>query len=413
MRIARPLAAFALAIGSVAVLSATPAEAAITVTTTADEDNNDGDCSLREAVNSINSGSARDACGSTTGPITVPAGTYPIGTPLTISAAIVIQGAGAAATILDSSGIVGAQVFDANTAPSFTISGVTFQGGATYYVDAQCAAAPALTVTDSVLAGPGNYGVNNCNGSIVIERTTISGSGGYGVNNNGGSVSLTDTAVTDSERYGVNANSGSISLTRSTIARSGSYGVNANGGNVTLVNSTISGAEGYLINTNAGDISLSSSTVVGSAGRGVNSNDGTLAITNSVIADAETANCDVDSLSSGGFNVSDDDTCDFTEASDRGETDPELGALADNGGYTPTHLPTAGSPLIDSGGSCPDDDQRALPRPADGNEDGSAICDSGAVEIQPPAPPGTDGSAGTTSTTAAGSPAVVTPRFTG
>ncbi len=67
------------------------------------------------------------------------------------------------------------------------------------------------------------------------------------------------------------------------------------------------------------------------------------------------------------------------------EGDPRLGALAANGGSTPTLLPGAGSVAIDAlgAGPCPGTDQRGLPRPALGG------CDAGAVEVQPapPAPP--------------------------
>jgi len=63
MKNARRLAA-ALAVALVPTLGATtPAPAAtITVTTTTDESNNDGDCSLREAIRAANQNAARDAC---------------------------------------------------------------------------------------------------------------------------------------------------------------------------------------------------------------------------------------------------------------------------------------------------------------------------------------------------------------
>jgi len=57
--------------------------------------------------------------------------------------------------------------------------------------------------------------------------------------------------------------------------------------------------------------------------------------------------------------------------------DPQLGPLADNGGLTLTHLPPAGSPAVNAGGTfCPTTDQRDLPRPV-------GACDIGAVEVQP------------------------------
>jgi hypothetical protein len=53
--------------------------------------------------------------------------------------------------------------------------------------------------------------------------------------------------------------------------------------------------------------------------------------------------------------------------------DAMLGALAENGGPTPTMLPPAGSPALGIGTDCPSTDQRGEPRPATG-------CASGAVE---------------------------------
>ena len=65
-----------------------------------------------------------------------------------------------------------------------------------------------------------------------------------------------------------------------------------------------------------------------------------------------------------------------------------LSPLADNGGPTPTHALLPGSPALDfaqPGQICPND-QRGLPRPADGDGDGSALCDVGAFEQQIPLP---------------------------
>ena len=60
--------------------------------------------------------------------------------------------------------------------------------------------------------------------------------------------------------------------------------------------------------------------------------------------------------------------------------EPMLGALADNGGPTPTFLPMAGSPIIDvaNAAMCPPTDQRGVPRPQ------GVGCDVGAVEVESP-----------------------------
>lgn len=83
-----------------------------------------------------------------------------------------------------------------------------------------------------------------------------------------------------------------------------------------------------------------------------------------------------------GGNYIDDLSCEVTAPTDRqGELpDPLLGPLADTGGMTQTHMPQAGSPLID-GGHCISSimtDQRGEPRPQ------SYGCDIGAVEAPGP-----------------------------
>lgn len=60
-----------------------------------------------------------------------------------------------------------------------------------------------------------------------------------------------------------------------------------------------------------------------------------------------------------------------------------VGPLADNGGLTPTHALLPESASIDSGDDslCPATDQRGVPRPHDGDGDGTATCDRGAFEV--------------------------------
>ena len=82
-----------------------------------------------------------------------------------------------------------------------------------------------------------------------------------------------------------------------------------------------------------------------------------------------------------GFNIEDGSSCGFGD-SDRKETEPALGALADNGGPTMTHLPAQTSPAVDTVASlCPPPatDQRGVIR-----FQGEA-CDVGAVEVEPDA----------------------------
>jgi len=62
----------------------------------------------------------------------------------------------------------------------------------------------------------------------------------------------------------------------------------------------------------------------------------------------------------------------------------DLSPLGDWGGPTETHLPSAGSALVDAGGpSCLARDQRRFARPLDGDGDGIVACDIGSVERAP------------------------------
>ena len=68
---------------------------------------------------------------------------------------------------------------------------------------------------------------------------------------------------------------------------------------------------------------------------------------------------------------------------------PDMGSLADNGGFTRTHLPGVEAIDLANTANCPPTDQRDQPRPADGDGDGVANCDIGSLERQD-APPDND-----------------------
>ena len=87
-------------------------------------------------------------------------------------------------------------------------------------------------------------------------------------------------------------------------------------------------------------------------------------------------------LESLGHNLSRGRRCTLDGPGDLSQTDPKLAWLADNGGPTPTLAPLDDSPVIDSADAawCASEDQRGVTRPVDGDGDGTARCDRGAVE---------------------------------
>jgi hypothetical protein len=98
-------------------------------------------------------------------------------------------------------------------------------------------------------------------------------------------------------------------------------------------------------------------------------------------------------ISSGGFNLDEDGSCEFNESSDLIDVVAGLDpTLKDNGGPTPTHALLPGSIAIDRGNSFGVTvDQRGFPRPSDfpdvSNKEGGDGSDIGAFELQVPTAP--------------------------
>ena len=119
---------------------------------------------------------------------------------------------------------------------------------------------------------------------------------------------------------------------------------------------------------------------------------GPLFLRDSILAGNGGFNCASWASSAGvtsiGGNIEDADTCGGNALlGDLPYTDPLLGPLTvlDRGGLDVTYYYplAAGSPAVDSALTCSwddDADQRRFARPFDGDGDGSAVCDRGAVE---------------------------------
>lgn len=163
--------------------------------------------------------------------------------------------------------------------------------------------------------------------------------------------------------------------------------------NCTLANNTAApiGQGGAVANLAGGVLQVESVTFSGNGATagGAIHNLGDASIHNSIVANSSMgANCAGVPLLSRGYNLDTGASCLFDQVGDLNNAEPNLGGLAFNGGLSLTMALRPGSDAIDRGdpADCPAQDQRGFPRPADGNGDGSAICDIGAFEVNPPTP---------------------------
>lgn len=456
--VAALMAAMAASAAVAVVLPAGPAGAAtITVTTTDDELNADGDCSLREAVEAANTDTAVDACpaGSGTDTIVLPAGTFELASQLVVSDpdGLTIAGAGSSSTGIIGSG--GHRLIDV-TAGTFTVDSLTLAGG-------EAGAEPGgairsvddgVWVLDAVLAeNQGGHGgaIESVGGYVNAERSAFIGNVAASdeLNGNGGAirtgtgfVNVDETTFVGNMAANVGGailtSSGRVSSIRSMFteneARAGGAIYNSFG-LITILNSTlhantttdINGNLGGTVQTSTlgGGITLQFVTLTDTlVGLGVLGalDTGAFIITGSIITGNAGGQCSFfgEPVTSAGGNLVGDNSCGVGQPTDAVVADPLLGPLADNGGATFTRLPQAASPAIDvlgAGPPCPETDQRRVDRPQDGDGDGAAGCDSGAVEVAAAADPipETPGEPATPTPTPAPSaqPVAAQPTFTG
>jgi len=283
------------------------------------------------------------------------------------------------------------------------------------------------------------------NSTVNANKTEANGAGFGGGISNSGTLTLNSTTVRDNyANYdgGGIANSGSVTLNTSTVTNNtanagdgvekafGGGGIfNSNG--TTLNRSTVSGNKtnkldgGGLYNYH-GAVFVGSSTFSGNTaagwGGGIISDYGQTILNhatlsgNSAVAGGGIYNLTADStrtivmqstiianspsgyncaqfsgsqdVQSNGYNLSDDNSFNTFctgafQAFDVSNANVKLGPLANNGGFTLTHLPQPDSPAIDAipsgqnGCGNVDPDQRGISRPQ------AATCDIGAVEYLP------------------------------
>ena len=381
--------------------------ATISVNTTTDENNVDGDCSLREAIIAANTDTAVDACpaGSGADTIVVPAGTYLLSlTPsgsndatsgdLNITADLTLNGSGPNVTTIDANGID--RVLRIENSSDVSISRLTLSGGNS-----------GIATGGGILV----YGASSTLNLTLVRVTANTASAGIYLTS-ASTLNIVNSRIENNSNGGIYlASSATASIRNSTISNNsgaiGGGGISSSG-TLTLVNSTLSGnsaetSGGGLLNT--GTAALYNVTIANNiAGAGGSTGNGggvysdlsgsSLTIRNSIIAnnvDITTSelNNDCDGTLTGeGYNLIEDTTgCTITGVTTGDVTgiDPMLGALLDNGGPAFTQALLTGSPAIDAGEptGCRDQsnallltDQRSYLR--------NGTCDKGAYEYNSP-----------------------------
>src|SRR5580704_7642940 len=317
-----------------------------------------------------------------------------------------IIGTGAKTTIIDPGGQQNqAAVVGSEPRVPVTLSRMTFRG--------------AAGLIDS------GGGIYNCFGTLTVIDSIITGNrirGGNGIFGYGGGIyncpsstlTLINTTVSDNsaEIGGAICNGGMLTIINSTFSGNEAHerrgGAIGNYGTLIITNSTFSGNvarsnqgsafAGGILNgglfQSAGTLVINNSTFSGNVARGgkgggiFNVKGSTVVLQNSIMANNTGGNCS-GGVTSHGYNLSSDGTCDFDSAGDLNNTDPKLGKLRNNGGPTQTMAEFLESPTVDAGNpkGCTDSrghllttDQRGAPRPGKHKRD--QRCDMGAYERQ-------------------------------
>jgi hypothetical protein len=317
--------------------------------------------------------------------LAIAAGTY-TEAGIAVNKSLALQGEAAATTIVQAAATRGTatdRVFTIASGVTATLQDLTIRyGRAIRGEGGGIRNDGTLTLTQSTIRGnttsDGGGLINR--GTLTLTQSTVHGNtASYGAGGliNWGTLIVAHSTVSDSAAFtgggGLLNARGRLTLTQSTVhGNTASYGGGlCNGDTLTLINTTVSG------NT-------------ASYGGGLYNIYGTLTLTQSIVAsnllsrDCHHASSTVTST---GYNLDSDTSCQLTDPTDLPGTDPLLGPLQDNGGGTLTHALLPGSPAIDaipSGahgcGTTVFGDQRcrARPQPAGG------ACDIGAYEVEVP-----------------------------
>jgi hypothetical protein len=204
--------------------------------------------------------------------------------------------------------------------------------------------------------GAGGGGIDN-ESALSVNNSTISGNSAQSIYSSGGGILNNGTALINNSTFSGNS-AGVI----------GGGIESPSGSALTISNSTLSGN-------------------IAGAGGAISSYLSPVVLQNTIVANNTGGNCN-GTMTSYGYNLSSDNTCNFNGTGDLNNTDPKLGKLGNYGGPTQTIPLLSGSPAIDAGNpnGCTDGkghllktDQRGMPRP---DKEDAGGCDMGAYERQ-------------------------------
>ncbi len=291
-----------------------------TLTDETDGSCDDGDCSLRDAIQLASSGDTLDL-GSLSGTITLNGSELVIDKDLTLT--------GPSSSGLTISGNNASRVLNI-TAGTVSITNLTIMNGS--------------------VAGNGagilNAGTLNISKSTIRDNTSSGGTHGGGISNDGGTVIAINSTFS-----GNSATDGGGIFSSGTLTLS----------NCTLSDNSASGTGGALNNT--GTLHVQNTILANSVSGGDCTDTGTF-VTN--------AN-----------NLIEDNTCSPALSGDP-MLSPLADNGGATWTYLPTISDQSISPVVDAGddATCETTDQRGVTRPKNGDKTGAAICDIGSVEIQ-------------------------------
>ncbi|MCY2991124.1 MAG: FG-GAP-like repeat-containing protein [Planctomycetota bacterium] len=287
----------------------------------------------------------------------------------------------------------GGGIANYETAPLTLVDSTLLQNTATDYGGGISGGAGTTSIRGSTFTGNSAYaggGIAAMHGTIqtsTFSNNTAEGGGGIWIQD--GTLTITSSTFTgNTARNGAAIEAawgGSFTLNRSTLsgnrANAGAISIE-DGSNAWIVDCTVVG------NSSATD---SGSGILVSGGRPSPVYLGnTIVAGNGQLGTAVDVTGEIHSLGHN-FIGAGDNTTGFTTGVNGDQVgtaasprDAQLGPLQDNGGPTWTHAPLAGSPVVDAGRSTAATDQLGLPRSLDGNQDGTATADIGAVEYLDP-----------------------------